>query len=110
MATRTWARTSLPRSCRAWPAEHSFSEVIEEIRRELVKGGQPRILLAGSIFGGTGASAIPSIARYIRNLTDENPNPDARRAVGGGAIIGAMLLAALLRHDKGRRRDRGLAV
>ena len=83
------------------PAEHSFSEVIEEIRRELVKGGQPRILLAGSIFGGTGASAIPSIARYIRNLTDENPNPDARRAVGGGAIIGAMLLLPYFATTKG---------
>ncbi|MGI5883421.1 MAG: hypothetical protein ACOX83_00480 [Candidatus Spyradocola sp.] len=83
------------------PPEHSFSEVIEEIRRELVKGGQPRILLAGSIFGGTGASAIPSIARYIRNLTDENPNPDARRSVGGGAIIGAMLLLPYFATTKG---------
>lgn len=83
------------------PEEHSFSEVIEEIRRELSKGGQPRILLAGSIFGGTGASAIPSIARYIRTLTDENPNPDARRVVGGGAIIGAMLLLPYFATTRG---------
>ncbi len=83
------------------PPEHSFSEVMEEIRRELVKGGRPRILLAGSIFGGTGASAIPSIARYIRNLTDENPNPDARRNVGGGAVIGAMLLLPYFATTRG---------
>lgn len=83
------------------PQEHSFVEVIDQIRLELSKGGQPRILLAGSIFGGTGASAIPSIAKYIRQLTDDNPNPDARRIVGGGAVIGAMLLLPYFATTKG---------
>ena len=77
-------------------AEHSFTEVIDKIRQELVKGGRPRILLAGSIFGGTGASAIPSIAKYIRQLTDL-----AGHTVGGGAVIGAMLLLPYFATTKG---------
>lgn len=81
--------------------EHSFTKVIEKIRQELVKGGRPRILLAGSIFGGTGASAIPSIAKYIRQLTDLNPDPAARHTVGGGAVIGAMLLLPYFTMEKG---------
>ena len=83
------------------PKNHSFTEVIDKIRQELVRGGRPRILLAGSIFGGTGASAIPSIAKYIRQLTDLNPDPDARRTVGGGAVIGAMLLLPYFATEKG---------
>ena len=75
--------------------------MIDKIRQELVRGGRPRILLAGSIFGGTGASAIPSIAKYIRQLTDLNPDPDARRTVGGGAVIGAMLLLPYFATTKG---------
>ena len=77
------------------PDNHSFTEVIDKIRQELVKGGRPRILLAGSIFGGTGASAIPSIAKYIRQLTH------AGRTVGGGAVIGAMLLLPYFATTKG---------
>ena len=83
------------------PDNHSFTEVIDKIRQELVRGGRPRILLAGSIFGGTGASAIPSIAKYIRQLTDRNPDPDAQRTVGGGAVIGAMLLLPYFATTKG---------
>ena len=78
------------------PDNHSFTEVIDKIRQELVKGGRPRILLAGSIFGGTGASAIPSIAKYIRQLTDL-----AGHTVGGGAVIGAMLLLPYFATTKG---------
>ena len=80
------------------PDNHSFTEVIEKIRQELIKGGRPRILLAGSIFGGTGASAIPSIAKYIRQLTDLKPVP---ATVGGGAVIGAMLLLPYFATTKG---------
>ncbi len=83
------------------PMEHSFTQAIDLIRQELAKGMRPRILLAGSIFGGTGASAMPSIAKYIRQLTDENPNPDARRVVGGGAVIGAVLLLPYFATTKG---------
>ena len=83
------------------PDNHSFTEVIDKIRQELVRGGRPRILLAGSIFGGTGASAIPSIAKYIRQLTDLNPVPGAQRTVGGGAVIGAMLLLPYFATTKG---------
>lgn len=83
------------------PGNHSFTEVIDKIRQELIKGGRPRILLAGSIFGGTGASAIPSIAKYIRQLTDLNKDPDARHTVGGGAVIGAMLLLPYFATTKG---------
>lgn len=40
---------------------------LNRMQRELDAGETVKVLLAGSIFGGTGASGIPSVARYLRN-------------------------------------------
>ncbi|MDD3214611.1 MAG: hypothetical protein PHY64_13125, partial [Eubacteriales bacterium] len=42
-------------------------ETLKQIQRELDAGETVKVMLLGSIFGGTGASGIPSISRYLRN-------------------------------------------
>ncbi len=39
----------------------------DKIRVDAGSGSESRVILAGSIFGGTGASGIPTISRLIRN-------------------------------------------
>ena len=40
--------------------------MLSQMRRELDAGDTVRVMLVGSIFGGTGASGIPSISRFLR--------------------------------------------
>jgi len=40
--------------------------LLQRMRAELNAGETVSVLLAGSVFGGTGASGIPSISRYLR--------------------------------------------
>ena len=46
------------------------------------QGKQARVLLCGSIFGGTGASGIPTIARLLRNKLEQQNITD-RVKIGG---------------------------
>lgn len=56
---------------------------IEKVRSDIGEGGNVKIFLAGSVFGGTGASGIPTIARLLRNgLKDK----------GASASIGCVLI------------------
>ncbi len=41
--------------------------MLNRIQNELENGQTVKMMLAGSVFGGTGASGIPSISRYLRN-------------------------------------------
>ncbi|MCL2928428.1 MAG: hypothetical protein MGG37_10625 [Trichodesmium sp. MAG_R01] len=44
-----------------------WGKLIEEIQGDTGSGKEPKIFLCGSIFGGTGASGLPTIARLIDN-------------------------------------------
>lgn len=44
---------------------HFFTDFLEEAMNSLVEGEQVNIILAGSIFGGTGASGLPTILKLI---------------------------------------------
>jgi hypothetical protein len=44
-----------------------WGTILQEIKLAAGKGSNPRVLLCGSIFGGTGASGIPTIARLLSN-------------------------------------------
>jgi hypothetical protein len=44
-----------------------WGSIIQEIKNAAGGGNNPRVLLCGSIFGGTGASGIPTIARLLSN-------------------------------------------
>ncbi len=48
-------------------SEPPWGSLIQEIKRAAGSGNNPRVLLCGSIFGGTGASGIPTIARLLSN-------------------------------------------
>lgn len=56
--------------------------MVDEIVQILATGEEVRVVLAGSICGGTGAAGIPMLCRYIQERTR------------GDAKIGAVLLAA----------------
>ena len=52
----------------------------------------PKVFLAGSIFGGTGASGFPTIARLVKealvkNDKDESKNENQRKMKLGGALV-----------------------
>ena len=42
-----------------------FNDLIDRMEEDLARGGEVRLLLAGSIFGGTGASGIPALSNYL---------------------------------------------
>jgi hypothetical protein len=69
------------------PWETFRSKVSEDIKT----GGVAKVVLIGSIFGGTGASGLPTIARLIRDeLTGESK---------GGANIGGVLVLPYFTFD-----------
>lgn len=48
----------------------------EKIESDLGKGENVKIILFGSIFGGTGASGIPTIARLLQNRFEDYPESE----------------------------------
>lgn len=42
-------------------------KIIREMQAEIDRGDTVKVILCGSIFGGTGAAGIPSISQYLRN-------------------------------------------
>ena len=74
--------------CAAFLSEQAHREapVWREIKGDLVEGGDRRVsdfLLLGSIFGGTGAAGVPTLARFLRMATSERrPRPRI------GAVLG----------------------
>jgi hypothetical protein len=54
-----------------------WGTLIQEIKNAAGGGKKPRILLCGSIFGGTGASGLPTIARLLRNKFEKENIADS---------------------------------
>jgi hypothetical protein len=54
--------------------EHSqpWQQVVEKLRGDIAQPGGARVCLVGSIFGGTGASAIHPVVRFLRTIPDTN--------------------------------------
>lgn len=48
-------------------AEEPWASLIQDILTDVGNGNFPRIFLCGSIFGGTGASGLPTLGRLIDN-------------------------------------------
>jgi hypothetical protein len=53
-----------------------WSSLIQNINNAVSRGKSARVLLCGSIFGGTGAAGIPTIARLLRNKLKQQPIAD----------------------------------
>jgi hypothetical protein len=63
-----------------------FNKRLEQIAKQAEgMNNELRVFLAGSIFGGMGASGFPTIARRLRRLRDDAPNAKIR--VGGVLML-----------------------
>lgn len=60
-----------------------WTDFIEKVRQDIGGGGNVKIFLTGSVFGGTGAAGIPTIARLLRNSLSDY----GQRVSIGGALI-----------------------
>ena len=69
----------------ALPDENStqWTEFVEKVRQDLSGGREVKIFLSGSVFGGTGAAGIPTIARLLRDSLSEY----GQRVSIGSALI-----------------------
>lgn len=52
--------------------EEPWANLIQEIKNEAGAGKSPKIFLCGSIFGGTGASGLPTLGRLLANKLDND--------------------------------------
>ena len=70
----------------ALPDENSvqWTEFIDKVRQDIGSGDDVKIFLAGSVFGGTGAAGIPTVARLLRNDLDKYKE---RVSLGCGLIL-----------------------
>ena len=61
-----------------------WTEFIDKVRQDIGSGSDVKIFLAGSVFGGTGAAGIPTIAQLLRHdLSDYG----VRVSLGGALIL-----------------------
>ncbi len=65
--------------------EQSWRNLIREVNSDVATHGSAQIFLAGSIFGGTGASGLPTIARLLRKAFKQNCHNGTVRI--GGALL-----------------------
>ena len=69
---------------------NSLSSYTSQIRAALNKGEDVRVVIVGSMFGGTGAAGIPSVMNLIeRDCLDNQPNPQATKQLlhFGGVLV-----------------------
>lgn len=52
----------------------STNQLMQTVRRELRDGNAVHVFLLGSVFGGTGASLFPNVARSLQKAFGDDPN------------------------------------
>jgi hypothetical protein len=75
-------------------------QVIERIRGELDEPAGARVFIAGSVFGGTGASSIHPIARFLRESVKDVANP-GRLKIAVAALVPFFRFSANAGTDSG---------
>ncbi len=73
-----------------------MSEFLSLIRIELQEMKKIKIFLLGSVFGGTGASSLPTIARYFKETlfgASDNKNVQELMKIGGCMVLPYFLFA-----------------
>lgn len=55
------------------PAEAFWNKVTGQLQHDVL-AGEARVVIAGSVFGGTGASAIHPLVRYLRSAMNDKAN------------------------------------
>lgn len=74
-----------------------LNRMVSDMNEALAAGDEVRVVLCGSVTGGTGAAGLPLLARYLREMT------------AGRARIGAVLLAATGEYEDPRRAREAIA-
>jgi len=72
------ALVSLSKSAQPW------RQIVERIRADVSRPEGANVFIVGSVFGGTGASAIHPITRFIRSIPETN---HAHLRVGAAALV-----------------------
>ena len=70
-------------------SEPAWQNFIDTVTADLGAGGTAHIFLAGSVFGGTGAAGLPTIAKLLRQHFDNN-NKGAKNTnlrIGGALLL-----------------------
>lgn len=73
-------------TARASAGEDEYWRDLLDVLRAAARGGQDtRVFVVGSIFGGTGAAGLPTIARLLKRLVEREQLTAVR--VGGGLML-----------------------
>ena len=70
--------------------ESIMAEFLEDIRKDAREMRKIKIFLLGSVFGGTGASSLPTIARYFKESpfgSSDNKNIREQLKIGGCLVL-----------------------
>jgi hypothetical protein len=61
-------------------------ELIQSLQADL-QNGRPRVFVTGSVFGGTGAAALPTVRAFLQNLDRELIGPNAKQLEFGCGML-----------------------
>lgn len=75
-----------------------WNRLWEKIQADLGQGEEVRVILFGSIFGGTGASGLPTIARLLQKKFDDFPQNQKIK-------LGGVLMLPYFSFDKVNTRE-----
>ena len=78
-------------------ATEPFKTLFDRIQMDTGSGGTAHVVLLGSVFGGTGAAGIPTIARLIRNACVEKKL--------NNVLIGAVLMLPYFSFTPPQEKD-----
>ena len=67
-------------------APEGWDDFAEKVRQDVQSGGEARIFLAGSVFGGTGAAGMPTIAKLLTR-TFEAADRQGKLFIGGAFVL-----------------------
>ncbi|MBR7025208.1 MAG: hypothetical protein IKI08_04295 [Selenomonadaceae bacterium] len=67
--------------------ESAFHNLIDAVKSDVQTNGSAQIFLAGSVFGGTGAAGLPTIARILRENRELKQHCQEGKIRIGGALL-----------------------
>ena len=66
--------------------DSAWAHLIDSVRNDVRTNGSAKIFLSGSVFGGTGAAGLPTIARIIRETFKDFCN-EGKLRIGGALLL-----------------------
>ena len=64
----------------------AWGNLVSAVQSDVKTGGQARIFLAGSVFGGTGAAGLPTVARLLRERFSKQCD-EGKVRIGGALML-----------------------